>query len=243
MSDLIRVKKPGEAWNSEAESGGGGGGGDLDDVLSNGNDAGAQQILNLADGASAQDAATVHNVDEALGSVTFNLALSNDPDAGGIELKNIGTGVDAQDAVTLTQLEEKVPTATDSTVEDFPNGVAGGTMRTLVLPADDEAVAVAIAREGDANARLIVFFPEEGGFYLAFGDGTLEPYNEGGYVGWDPATPGMYLFAPKMQLDAPTLNLANCVDINVGSLPTSDPHVAGRLWLDTSAKNVKISTG
>jgi hypothetical protein len=136
-----------------------------------------------------------------------------------------------------------VPTAHEGTVADLPDGVAGGTMRALILPAEDEAVAYAIAREGDDNARLIVFFPEEGGFYLAFGDGTLEPYADGGYIGWDPASPGMYLFAPKMQLDTPTLNLDNATSISVGSLPTADPHVAGRLWLDTSAKNVKISTG
>jgi hypothetical protein len=243
VTDIIRRKRTGEAWETVSETGGGGGSGDLGDVLSAGNDADGQGITNLADGSTAQDAATVHNVDQALGSVGINLALSNDPDAGGIAIKNIGTGTDDQDAATVAQVATKVPTAVASTVEDFPNGVAGGTMHTLVLPADDEQVAVAIAREGDDNARLIVFFPEEGGFYLAFGDGTLEPYNEGGYIGWDPAAPGMYLFAPEMQLDAPVLNLANCVDINVGSLPTSDPHVAGRLWLDTSAKNVKISTG
>ena len=106
MTDLVRVKRGRHPWVTEPESGGGGGGGDdLATVLSNGNDAGAQQINNLADGTVLSDAATLQNINDELAATGFNSVLSVDPDAGGIKLKNIGDGVDPNDAVSLQQLQ------------------------------------------------------------------------------------------------------------------------------------------
>lgn len=248
MTDLVRVKRGRAPWVTEPESGGGGGGGDLDATLAAGNDAGGQGITNLADGQSAQDAATVHNIDQTLGFVTLNLTLSNDPDAGGIAVKNIGDGVDPQDAATVGQVDavgpdsgQVMPTAIDdATVSTgtIPDAVGdAGFLRTLMLPAG-ESVGLAVAVEGDTHARMILFVPEEGGCYVAFGDGTIEPYDTGAWVGYDPnagnpGLAGLYLFGGSVRIDS--------TQILYSGLPESDPLVAGQLW--SSSGTVKISAG
>lgn len=113
---IVRTKQPGQAWETTVEPTGGGGGDDLATVLANGNDAGAQQITNLADGIDSEDAATVGQVGEAFSSTTLGDILSNSNDGDAQQIKNIDDATDPQDAVTLAQLQ--TPAAAEFKITD-----------------------------------------------------------------------------------------------------------------------------
>ena len=76
----------------------------LDEVLTEGNDGGAQQIKNIADGTDPTDAVTLEQLD-AVGTPTLSAVLSEGNDGGAQQIKNIADGTDPTDAVTLEQLD------------------------------------------------------------------------------------------------------------------------------------------
>ncbi|MGI9549849.1 MAG: beta strand repeat-containing protein [Aurantibacter sp.] len=87
----------------------GGGSQDLTNVLTQGNDAGAAQITNLADPTLPQDAATMAYVDANVGG-NQDLAnvLTQGNDGGASLIKNIADPVDPQDAATMAYVDANV---------------------------------------------------------------------------------------------------------------------------------------
>ena len=106
-TDLI-ITDPGQTWTIPL-GGLSGGNPNLTDVLTQGNDAGAAQITNLADPTLAQDAATKAYVDANIGgNQNLDQVLTQGNDGGAALIKNIGDPVDPQDAATKAYVDVNI---------------------------------------------------------------------------------------------------------------------------------------
>lgn len=116
---------------------GGGGNPTLDQVLTQGNDAGAALIRNLADPILAQDAATKAYVDANVGG-NQNLAqvLAQGTDGGAALIKNILDPVDPQDAATRAYVLATVASGGALTDGTILIGGAGDVAQQLAVMGD-----------------------------------------------------------------------------------------------------------
>ncbi len=101
----------------------------LQQVLAADNDAGAQQIKNMADGIDPQDAVSLSQ----LVAINLQQVLAADNDAGAQQIKNMADGIDPQDAVSLSQLVAKNSEGQSGIVQlsdgngDFKGAIASAT--------------------------------------------------------------------------------------------------------------------
>jgi hypothetical protein len=237
VADLIRRKAPGSAWETEADTGGGPPGtGNLDDVLSNGNDAGGQQIVNLANGSADTDAATVGQVN---GAYTQNLndILTNGNNAGNFQVKNVADGTDPQDAVTVAQLEAAATPGLDAVLA--VNGNANG--HDIQSVADMQAATINVTGGDDSGPVAKIVPPANAVNSVA----EIGPQNLGLIVGPDGsvqnrADDGEAASLVAMQRGSVAVYIDTDGTHMVG-LPITDPHVVGVLWQDVDV--VKVSLG
>lgn len=76
-----------------------------------------------------------------------------------------------------------VAIAGGATVDDttYTNPLTGtGKLTTLVFPPN--AALMSVALSGDAFPRMVYFADPNNGGIVAFGDGTYDPYNDGGQI-------------------------------------------------------------
>jgi hypothetical protein len=132
-----------------------------------------------------------------------------------------------------------IPVANAGSLEtEYADPVFGsGTIRTVVLPTGGSVLAVAL--EGDAQPKILLALdPTDNGIpYIIFSDGTLDPWNNGGFVGM--AAPmagsaGVSISGGEIILDSGNVFLS-------AGVPQADPGVPGQLWVDPVTRVLKMS--
>jgi hypothetical protein len=121
---------------------------------------------------------------------------------------------------------------TGVTIQEMTDPVAGGTMKVLSFPADQAAIAIMI--DGDAFPRWLI--PSDATDGLYFGDGTYDPYAEGGFIA--AGAGDLRIAAPQGDNDISLRpqgtgvvsvagDLATSGHLDVGNATTSGAHVLG----------------
>lgn len=129
-------------------------------------------------------------------------------------------------------------TIDDTTYDNPPDFGHPGKMRTLVFDGDGEVI-FALAKQGDPYPLFIFGIEAGGGGWVAIGDGSVDPYAKGAYIGQTNVGAegtNVYILGPNgMELDA---GISQELKLTAG-LPGSDPGVPGQLY--QVAGVVKIS--
>lgn len=234
---IVRKKEPGSAWESAPETGGGPPGtGNLDDVLSNGNDGGGQQIKNIANSTDGGDAVNQSQLDQAFQQGLAEILLNNNS-AGNSRISGLADGIDPEDAVTLQQLEDAATPGLAAVLAE--NEDAGGhDIQTVgnmqaatinVIGGDDSGPVAKITPPVGAVNSVAEIGPQNLGLIVS-PDGSVQNRADDGAGG---SLVAMQRGAVAFYIDADGVHL--------NGLPTSDPAIVGVLWQDVDV--VKVSLG